>query len=218
MTRTILRKILAFIILLNVAFLGFLIFAIECGCVLRPAVREGKDIPLLDTKFKNAWVEYVEPDLVQVETVGSKVAFVFDIEGVAFNFRPGSLVPVSFYCVRGRNGECDMSSPYQFNVGGGLYRRMAKLNYWKWYGHFDNVWIAHGPGNGEYERGRLAVELRRGEEQVAFMELKARTGLPAVLNNLKRGDVLGAAGFIIENRPYSVFIHGFEFTIVTLIL
>ena len=70
-----------------------------------------------DIGYKNARVQYIENEMVQVQIVGTKSAMVFRPDRNDLKrFRVGWLAPVTFKCGKKFNEECDLLKPFELYV------------------------------------------------------------------------------------------------------
>lgn len=79
----------------------------------------GDNLPSLhDRGFENAWIQFIENGLVQVQTIDTKIAIVFKpiTNSELKKYHVGWIAPVTFEC-NGEVGSCDLSLPYKLYIG-----------------------------------------------------------------------------------------------------
>ena len=74
-------------------------------------------IGIHDNGYEDAWIKFVENDMVQIQTESTKTVIVFrPAPSNLKRFRVGSIAPVTFVCVKEMDGECNLSRPYKLYV------------------------------------------------------------------------------------------------------
>jgi len=72
-------------------------------------------------KYENSFIQYVEGDTVQVQTVDSRLVIVFKPAQKDLRlFRPGWIAPVTFQCREAPKDKCDFSKPFTVSYVSGV--------------------------------------------------------------------------------------------------
>lgn len=74
-----------------------------------------------DRGFENAWIQFIENGLVQIQTIDTKIAILFQpvTDSELKKYHVGWIAPVTFEC-GGEIGNCDLSRSYKLYIGGAL--------------------------------------------------------------------------------------------------
>lgn len=107
--------LLFYIFILTMAFYS-IINAMACT---KKEISVGDNLPSPhDRGFENAWIQFIENGLVQVQTIETKIAIVFQpaTNAELKKFHVGWIAPVTFEC-NDKIGDCDLSRPYKLYIG-----------------------------------------------------------------------------------------------------
>ena len=67
-----------------------------------------------DNGYEEAWTQYVENGLVQIQVISAKTTFVFrPMAGNINHFHQGSIAAVTIQCDKGFNKDCDLAKPFK---------------------------------------------------------------------------------------------------------